>query len=258
MLGRLKSLFAPPAKPTSIDVAFHARFEKSFRLGPVPLEGGAITFGATGSASWLNPRSENDRKVLMGSPTHVLETDSPHILADISSDRYAPHHQFVLYQPWREPQGRSELRLLGALTEAMTPAIGTALQGSPVEHFFLITGGVSPGALTALKNSLDGHRLETFGLFWYYSGDDMTDDPGVVDELTALCRDCQVEKLSLLTAAVDSVVETRLVKGLSDSPWLRECSVFEKDDHARYPRFRTPTLDALLQERLPQQPLGAH
>ena len=84
--------------------------------------------------------------------------------------------------------GDCDLRMLGALTETMTPAIGSALSGGPVKHFFLITGGVFPGALTALKDSLNGHRLETLGLFWYYSGDDMTDDPRVVDDLVGLCQ----------------------------------------------------------------------
>lgn len=230
---------------------FHPRFPENFSLGAVPLDNGAVCFGATGSAPWFNPRSENDRNVLMSTPSHLLETDSPTVLAGVRDAKYGPHHEFVLYQPWREPTGNSSLRMLGALTDKMTPEIGRALAGSPVRHFFLITGGVSPGALTALRDSLDGHRLETLGLFWYYSGDDMTDDPRVVDDLVALCQACQTERLSLLTAAVDSVVETRLVKGFAAAPHMKECSVFEKDDHARYPRFRTPMLDAMLRERAP-------
>jgi hypothetical protein len=246
----LKSLFASPSGPPTIDAVFYPRFpQQRFSLGAVPLDGGAVSFGATGSAAWFNPRLEADRHVLMSTPTHLLETDSPKVLSEIAQAKYAPHNEFVLYQPWREPNGDSNLRMLGALTESMTPAIGSALSGGPVKHFFLITGGIFPGALTALRDSLNGHRLETLGLFWYYSGDDMTDDPRVVDDLIGLCQACKTERLSLLTAAVDSVVEDRLVKGFANAPLMKECSVFEKDDNARYPRFRTPTLDALLRGR---------
>jgi hypothetical protein len=249
VLGKLKSIFAGQAKPPHIDATFHGRFRDSFKLDLIPQDSGAIAYGATGSGPWFNPRSESDRNVLMTTPTHLLETDSPEVLAEIGHGRYAPHHEFVLYQPWLEPHGNSQVRLLSALTEAMAPSIGEALAGSPVKHFFLITGGVVPGALNALKDSLQGHRLETLGLFWYYSGDDMTDDPRVVDDLVALCQACRTERLSLLTAAVDSVVEDRMVKGFAHAPHLKECSVFEKDDHARYPRFRTPALDAMLRGR---------
>lgn len=253
MLGKLKSLFSAP-RPPAIDAVFHPRFPDSFSLGAVPMDNGAVSFGATGSAPWFNPRSESDRNVLMSTPGHVLETDCPKVLADISSAKYAPHNSFVLYQPWREPTNSSSLRMLGALTQSMAPAIGKALVGGPVRHLFLVTGGIVPGALTALRDALQGHRLETIGLFWYYSGDDMTDDPRVVDDLVELCQASKTERLSLLTAAVDAVVENRLVKGFENAPLMRECSVFEKDDHARYPRFRTPMLDALLRERTPVAP----
>lgn len=248
MLGKLKTFFAP-ARPPVIDVVFHGRFADRFQLGSMAQDNGAVAFGATGSAPWFNPRSESDRAVLMRTPTHLLETDDPRVLAEIGGAKYAPHHEFVLYQPWREPGAGGNLRPLGALTQSMTPAIGAALAGGPVKHLFLITGGIFPGALTALRESLQGHRLETLGLFWYFSGDDITDEPRVVDEIVSLCQACQTERLSLLTAAVDSVVEGRLVKGLANAPAMKECVVFEKDDDARYPRFRTPSLDALLRSR---------
>lgn len=251
MLGKLKSFFTSTPRPATIDAAFHPRFAERFHLGAVPMDG-AIGFGARGSAPWFNPNSENDRRLLMSTPAALLETDSPQVLKDIAKPKYAPHNQFVLYQPWREPSSPGNVRLLGALTESMAPEIGAALVGGPVKHFFLITGGVFPGALTALKNALQGHRLETLGLFWYYSGDDMTDDPRVVEDLVGLCQACKTERLSLLTAAVDSVVERRLADGLLNAPYMREVSVFEKDDHARYPRFRTPMLEAMLRERAPK------
>ena len=250
MLGMLKSIFHRPDPGPTVDGVFHARFPEAFHLGAVPLDG-AIGYGATGSARWLDPKSESDLKVLMCQPSSLLETDDPKVLANIDEARYRPHSDVVVYQPWREPAEGSNLRLLGALTEEMTKDIGDALAGSPVKHFYLVTGGVFPGALRAMREAMQGHRLKTLGLFWYYSGDDMTDDPSVVDELVDLCQACQVERLSLLTAAVDSVVEKRLVDGLEKMSQLRECSVFEKDDNTRYPRFRTPMLDAELKKRQP-------
>jgi hypothetical protein len=248
LLSRLKTFFAP-TQPPAIDAVFHARFPERFQINQFQHESGGLVYGAVGSAPWFNARSESDRNLLMRTPTHLLETDDPQVLANIGSARYAPHHEFILYQPWREPVAGGNVRLLGTLTREMSPAIGAALAGSPVKHFFLITGGIGSGALTALRDSLQGHRLLTLGLFWYYSGDDMTDDPRVVEEIVSLCQASQTERLSLLTAAVDSAVEDRLVKGFTEVPSLRECSVFEKDDHARYPRFRTPGLDALLRNR---------
>jgi hypothetical protein len=249
VIAKLRSIFARPQRP-GVDALFLPRYEERFRLGAIPLEGSrnALAFGATGSAPWFNPRSEADLKVLMSQPRSLLETDDPRVLQQIAAGQHQPHANFLIYQPWREP-AQGNIRMLGALTEAMTPSIGQAVRGSSVKHIFLVSGGISPRALTALKEALQGHRLETIGVFWYYSGDDMTDDPSVLDELVALCQGSQTERLSLLTAAVDSVAEKRLVDGILNAPCMRECSVFEKDDQARYPRFRTPMLDAMLQKR---------
>lgn len=209
-----------------------------------------MVYGALGSAPWFNPRSEADRRVLMEDHPAVLETDDPAVLTALGQEPCAPHSHALLYQPWREPDERG-VRLLGALTGEMARATGEALKGSPVEHLYLVTGGILPGALTELRNALGGHRLKTLGVFWYFSGDDMTDDPRVVDDIVALCQSSGTERLSILTAAVDAVVEQRLTRGLEEAPLLTECSVFEKDDQARYNRFRTPTLDALLRKRAP-------
>lgn len=250
MLGILKSLFSSPPKEQEpvVDAVFQGRFSERFRLGPIPLEGGAMVYGALGSAPWFNPGSKSDRKVLMGDHQAVLETDDPAVLAALRGAKYAPHHGTVLYQPWREPDPRG-VRLLGAMTPEMATVAGEALRGGPVEHLYLVTGGILSGALLELRNALRGHRLKTLGVFWYFSGDDMTDDPRVVDDIVALAQSSGTERLSILTAAVDSVVEQRLARGLEESPLVRECSVFEKDDQARYARFRTPDLDKLMAER---------
>ncbi len=248
MFEKIKSILRRPSEPT-LDFVFHPQFQEPFHLGAMPIEGGSIAFGATGSASWFSPTSASDRQVLMREPHTLLETDSYQILETISDKRYAPHHRTVVYQPWRAASQNGKVRWLGAMTAEMGTAIGKAVSLSPIQHLYLVTGGIAVGALDALKQALDEHPLETLGLFWYFSGDDMTDEPAVMDEVAALCAASSTKRLSILSAAVDSVSENRLVQGLAAAPLLKECSVFEKDDHAQYPRFRTPMLDSFLQNR---------
>lgn len=248
MFDKLKSILRRPSEPT-LDFVFHPQFQEPFHLGSMPVESGAIAFGATGSASWFSPASASDRQVLMREPNALLETDSFQVLETISDKRYAPYHRTVIYQPWRAASQNGKVRWLGAMTPEMGTAIGKAICLSPVQHLYLVTGGIAVGALSALTQALDEHPLQTVGLFWYFSGDDMTDEPAVMDEVAALCAASSTKRLSILSAAVDSVSENRLIQGLAAAPLLKECSVFEKDDHAQYPRFRTPMLDSFLQSR---------
>ena len=248
MLDRIKSYFGKPKQPP-LDAKFVGEYSTAFNLGPVPLQNGAVAFGATGSGNWFSAASPTDRQVLMWQPPALLETDSLKVLQTISQARYAPHNRCVLYQPWRAPSEPPEVRWLGAMTPEMARPIGQAVHGSPIEHFYLITGGIAVGALNALSDALAGHQLQSLGLFWYFSGDDLTDEPRVLDELGALCTACGARRLSLLSAAIDTASEERLVDGLRAAPLLEECSVFEKDDQASYGRFRTPTLDTFLRER---------
>ncbi len=248
MLEKLKSILRRPPE-TVLDFVFHPQFPTPFQLGALPTEGGTVAFGATGSAPWFSSASESDRQVLMIQPEAVLETDSLQVLQTISDKQYAPHHRCVLFQPWREPAQNPKVRWLGAMTPEMGTAVGKAVSLSPVQHLYLVTGGITRGAIDALTEALDGQHLETVGLFWYFSGDDMTDEPAVMDEIAKLCAESQTQRLSILSAAVDSVSENRLIEGLKSAPSLKECSVFEKDDHAKYPRFRTPMLDTFLRDR---------
>jgi hypothetical protein len=234
-----------PLPSALVDAVFYPRYQHRLRIGPVEMKDGTYS-GADGSKAWFNPRSQSDCKILMGQPTDVLETDDPIVLASIGEDRYRPHNQFVIYQPWREPVNNSTTRLVGAMMPEMAKPMGESLANSPVKHFFMITGGVFRGALGAFKEGLNGHRLETLGIVWHFTGDDITDVPTIVEEIADLCQACGVEKLSLLTSAFEPRVEKRMVTSFAKVISLRECSVFRKDSSCIYPVIKTPKVNELL------------
>jgi len=238
----------PPSPPNLVDFKFFPRFPERLHMGPVAYQGGTYSAG-DGSAAWFDPRSQDDLRILLRQPRALLETDDPQVLARIGEAQYHPHHHFVLYQPWREPLEDGRKRLLGAMVPSMAGPVGECLRQSPVRHLFLITGGIFKGALGALKEGLGGHRLETLGLVWHFTGDDITDVPTMADEIADLCAACGNQKLSLITGAWSKSVEKQLVGRFADLPELKVCSAFEKDDRARYPRFKTPGLDGLLSRR---------
>jgi len=238
---------AAAAAPAQIEYVFHPRYQH--RLHIVPVKEGSSTYsGADGSVAWFNPASQADLRLLMGTPPGVLETDDPAVLAKIGDYPYS----CVFYQPWREPVAGRTVRLVGATVADMLRPAGQSLAGSPIQHLFLVTGGIFRGALAALKEGLAGHQLETLGLIWHFTGDDITDVPTMVEEITALAAACGVRKLSLVTSAFNQEVERQMVRHFVHVPSLQQCSVWEKDKASRYPRYQTPELDALLASRSTQ------
>ncbi len=235
----------PQPPPAQVDFRFCPRFSHRFSVVPAEWNGGTYSAG-DGSAAWFNPRSQADLSILLSRPQALMETDDPQVLARIGDPQYAPHHQFVLYQPWREPLQGTSKRLLGASMPDMLGPAGQSLKGSPVRHLFLITGGIFRGALAALSQGLAGHSLETLGLVWHFTGDDITDVPTMADEIADCCAACNVQRLSLLTAAMNRQVEQQLANRLAQLPQLLQCQIFEKDRSSSYPRFPTPILEAAL------------
>lgn len=230
--------------PALVDYRFEPRF--AHRLHIVPVKQGANTYsGADGSVAWFNPRSGSDVKLLMGAATGVLETDDPAVLG-----RLEPSDECVFYQPWREPVEGGTVRLVGATVADMLVPAGQRLAGSGVRHLFLVTGGVFRGALGAFHQALAGHPLETFGIVWHFTGDDISDVPTMVEEIAGLAAACAVRKLSLVTTAFTSRIEKQMVECFGRVPSLRECSVWEKDKASKYPRYPSPLLDALLAARV--------
>lgn len=243
-----EKLERPHPPPALVDFRFYPRFPQRLHIGPVDYQGDTYS-AADGSAAWFNPRSHDDVKILLSQPSALLETDDPQVLAQIGESRYHPQHHFVLYQPWREPLANSSKRLVGAMVPAMAGPVGECLSQSPVRHLFLITGGIFKGALGALREGLRGHQLETLGLVWHFTGDDITDVPTMADEIAELCAACGARRLSMITGAWSQGVEKQLVRRFAEVPELRVCAAFEKDDRATYPRFHTPKLDALMAQR---------
>lgn len=247
MLGFLKSLVGRSGR-RNIQSTFYPFDRRAFQIGPIPLGDNAFGFGAVGSSAWFNPRSPYDSELLLSEPSQLMETDSLEVLSKAGEPEYRGQSEFVLYQPWREPNNNGA-RMLGAMNSSMANQIGRAVKGSPIRNFFLISGGFSRGSVSALDKALGGHQLETLGLFWFFSGDDITDDPFIIEEITALCRNSKVQKLSLLTAVMNSKSESLLIEGLAAAPSVKQCAVFEKDDKANYRPFELLALDEFLKNR---------
>lgn len=232
-MGSLFSKKNPPA-----DYRFIPYSPKRLKIGPIDRGDGTITFGAVGSAQWFNPASASDRQLTTyDTLPPMVETDSLEALGQLRD----PKDQFVVYQHWW-PASPDGSRPLGAMKVDHVAPLVKAIKGGPIRQFMLVTGGFVGGAIRALGQQLQGHDLEYLGLFWYYSGDDITDDAGFPDEIAETCKALKVQRLSILTAAFNARVEEKLAQGLKG---LKKCRVFEKDDAARYPAFRTPKLDSL-------------
>lgn len=222
------------------------RYPNRLKIGPVSI-GDAVLYGAAGSAAWYNPDSASDRRLLFEWEQAVLETDCPKVLRASRQSDFAPHHQFLIYQAWR-PEVQPGVRPVGAMNPALGKEIGEALAGGPTQHLVLVTGGFMSGSLAALGESLAGHKLQTLGLCWHFSGDDITDDLELLPEIMSLCTRCQVERLTVLTGAMSEAVEERLVFLLKDTK-LKQIRIAEKDDDATYPLYQTAKLDQALKSR---------
>lgn len=225
-MGGLFGKKAPPA-----DYQFHPHSPRRLQMGPID-KGDVVVFGAVGSAQWFNPASPADRRLTTYDPLPPLvETDSLSRLQELK-------HEFIIYQHWW-PETEEGYRPVGAMRADHAGPLAAALKGGPTRRLMLITGGFVPGAIRALGEQLEGHDLEYLGLFFYYSGDDITDDAGYPDEIADACRRLHVRRLVLLTSAFNEGVEAKLAEGLKG---LEVCRVFEKDEAARYPQYKTPRL----------------
>jgi len=154
----------------------------------------------------------------------------------------------VIYQHFNPPTAAG-LRPVGSMRVDAAEPVAAALRGGPTRSLILVTGGFMRGAITAFGQALEGHELDLLGLFWYYSGDDITDDPKYAEEIADACRRLRVKKLTILTGALNESTETRLASGLAPLADLRVCRLFEKDEGARYRPFPTPKIEAALAGR---------
>jgi hypothetical protein len=204
--------------------------------------GNAMRMMAVGSSQWFNPASPSDRSLtLQTALPPMVETDSLEILQTLQNQQHAPRNGFVVYQHWWEPSA-SGGRPVGALKPDQVAPIAAALRGGPTRHFILVTGGFVERSIQRLGLELQGHDLDTLGLFWYFSGDDISDVPSAAQEIVETCKLLKVKRLSILTGAFNQDIERKLAQGLGK---LEACGIFQKDDGARYPRFPSPTLDRI-------------
>ena len=84
-----------------------------------------------------------------------------------------------------------------------------------------------------------GSLLDMLGLWWAFSGDDLTDDPEVAGEIAKVAGFLGLERLSLLTSKFNGTVESALAEGLKGAPRLKTIRVFQRDDGNTWPEIKT-------------------
>lgn len=237
-----------PAPPLLVNYRSYQRYQDELMICDVR-DGCTIHSAADGSTTWINPSDPEDIKLLLQTPAALMETDDFCVLRDIKNPKYEPYNQCLVYQPWPEPREGSGLRLFEAVTTTVARRIGECISGSPVRHLFLVVVGINVGALAELVQGLNGHQLDTLGLAWYFSGEDITDDPSMASQIGELCKACKNSRLLLLTPGWYEYLEKNFISAFEDVATLKECRVFWTKSNGVHRPIRTSALDAVLQER---------
>ncbi len=223
-------------KVPQVEYRFLPQYPRQPRRMVTQQEGRVISVGAVGSSQWFHPRSPSDLALTLYPELPALaETDSLELLPTLKS---AP---FIIYQHWWE-SGPSGARPVGALKADQVEPIAVALRGGQTRNLMLVTAGFVEKAIQRLGLELQGHDLDYLGLFWCFSGDDISDVPSAAAEIVETCKLLKVKRLAIVTAAFNGAIEKKLADGLGK---LEACGVFRQDDGARYPRFPSPLLDRL-------------
>lgn len=210
--------------------------------GPADEGGAPVITGFRHAQPWFGD-SQADYRVffwdLGACPT--VETDELGMLKLILSKPEMARFQMVIYQNFLRERGGS----LAAFwfDKATARELAQAVKGSQVRHLFILCTTFEEGALTELAGALSPQTLESLGIFYCFSGDDLTDEAGHPEEIGAAARSLKVRRLCVFTAAFNDHCEESLLRGLGD--WrLAVCRVAERDEANLYPLFPTPRLDA--------------
>lgn len=148
------------------------------------LDEGSTSFGVprafalTVSNSWFDGRRSCDRALVPHETLPpAMEIDSVAILRHVAA--LAPRSRWwdlLVYQHWR-PMEADGSRLYQALMPDQAREVAAILGPLPVRRLLVVGTGFYEGSIRAFAETLaQGRRtLETLGLFWYFSGDDITD-----------------------------------------------------------------------------------
>lgn len=202
---------------------------------------------------WFDPGSEADQKLLLSpKPLVPLEVDTFEGLLRVLQPDLSPTNAAVVYQNWGDsvvaPDG-SSARPFKWLSKERASEVGRALKGGPVRTFVFIVTMFGPGALRAFADALGPGQLSMLGLFWYLSGDDVTDEEENAADIGYAATTLGVERLSVLTGAFDGGCDERLAAALAGASRLRRCRVFRKDEGNTWPAMAAPKVAAVVEGR---------
>jgi len=201
----------------------------------LPLSGRPVPAGLEGSHPWLTTWKEEARLTLEERPC-LLEVDSTERLRASGDAAYAPYHKFVAYQHLG-PVDALGIRGYEPLRLEDVPELAAALQESAAESLVLLSAGYQPGTLRALADRLDGLKFRTLGFCWSFSGENLTDDSSLAEEVVYAARTLKCQRLCVLTSALDNACRKILADGLRGCPELELYRVFARDEEGRYPAF---------------------
>lgn len=194
---------------------------------------------------WFDPASAHDRKLLpCGAGGEVIVVDSLAAARGIAVESIGKPRLTLNYQQWG-PEESDGSRAYFWLDRATAVELGKRLATAPIASLVLVVTMFEPGALCALVDELES--LEGLGLFWYFSGDDVTDDAvGIAADIGHAARRLGLGRISILTGAFDGSCDEALARALAGCADLKRCDVFLTDEEHTWPEAATPRLDAML------------
>ncbi|MFC1745336.1 hypothetical protein ACFL35_15185 [Candidatus Riflebacteria bacterium] len=198
---------------------------------------------------WFNPDNPNDLRVTNFSENcSPIEVDSIAALQYVMTDFFAPNNGFVIYQQWGEEQEDGS-RLFFWLDCKTVKLIADIIKGGPTKKLVLLCTTFEPGAIKLLAELLGddtSSQLEYLGMFWYFSGDDITDAPDIIAEINYAVDRLQLQSLSILTEEFDDRCKNLLFEGLKDNRSLLKFGVYRKNDAQTWPAFPTAKIDEII------------
>lgn len=202
---------------------------------------------------WFNPNSPYDQKVTTYlEPQNPVEVDTPNALRFVQSEEFYPRNQFVVYQQWGEEIPDVGRPLYWFDLKAAT-TVAEIIKGGPTRKLILICTTFQPGSIRRFAEEMvqdqsknNGNQLEFLGFFWYFSGDDITDDSDYAAEIAFATNCLSLKRLSILTGAFNNECEDRLFEGLQQNTSLQHFGVFYKSEEYTWQQIPTPKIDELV------------
>lgn len=200
---------------------------------------------------WFDPNSSHDQKVTTyGSGQCPIETDSFEGLSTAQFQGFSPCNDFQLFQHWGDwetMEDGSNARPYYALTIERALRAAEIIRGGPARRLILMVTMFMSGAIRSFADAIGPGQLEMMGFFWYFSGDDITDEAENAPDIMYAARTLGLKRVSILTGAFDRTSEKALAEGVLDCLLLEVLEVYGKDGpNYTWPRYPTPLIDVAL------------